>query len=184
VRYTAILSSLPPFIASVLLSGCAFLLVPRETVLGPGESISITTSQGTIVCDYVDSFRRRYSWNGHSRVIWLSPRDVRWHGALGLYSDGFILSTFPKAGQVSRIVAQESQLSFRSMEEFLQWKKRSWIELVFNDDGYGGGWNIALSREQLNVNVWRVLIGGQPPKDLVGTSNGAVEMYKKDGGER
>jgi hypothetical protein len=70
------------------------------------------------------------------------------------------------------------------MEEFLHWKERSWVELVFNEEGYGGGWATTSSREQLNVNVWRILIGGKPPTGLVGANNKAIQIHRKDDGER
>lgn len=168
----------------LLMGGCIILespLIngePAETVLSHGQSIMLSTSEGVITCDYISLLRRKYTWNGYSRAISLTPRDIRWYGALGIYSDGFILSSssfpFQKAGQVSRIVAQESELNFNSLEDFVKWRDNSWLDLAFNSDGYGGGWKISPSREQLNVDIWRIYIGGKPPKNLPGANDKSV----------
>ncbi|MDD5200724.1 MAG: hypothetical protein PHC88_13085 [Terrimicrobiaceae bacterium] len=170
------------FVAICSLAGCCFFVSsPKETVLNPGESISVTNGNGTIVCSYVAPLKRRYDWDNTSRLISLEARDIRWYGALGIYSAGVWFSAFPKVGKVTRIVAQESALHFDSVNEFLKWQKGSWIDLVYNNEGYAGGWCISPGREQLNVDIWRIFINGKAPKGLPGANNSAVRVSKQNG---
>jgi len=166
-------------IVIVLLTGCCYSTrAPQGAVLNPGESIVIASAAGTITCSYVAPLQRKYLWSNVSRIISLNARDIKWYGALGIYSSGTSSSSFLKAGDVTRIVAQESMLNFDSLSDFLKWEKESWVELVYNDEGYAGGWSISPNREQLNVDIWRIFINGKAPRHLPGAKNSEIRVSR------
>jgi len=153
---------------------------PKETVLAPGQSLSVTNRSGTMVIAFVSSLKRRYSWNGVERTVNFIPRKERWYGALGIYSPEPLLFSFWKADGVSRILAQEAELNFKSEGDFLKWHNGEWnrdrINVIYNDSGIAAGWGKSPSREQLNVDVWQILLNGKIPKHLSGANNSAIKL--------
>ena len=151
---------------------------PKETVLQPGQSLSVTNKSGTMLIKFVSSLKRRYSWNGVNRTINLIPRKERWYGALGIYSPEPLLFSFWKGDGVSRILAQEAELDFKSETDFLKWRNEEWnrqrINVIYNDSGIAAGWCKSPSRSQLNVDVWKILINGKVPRHLSGANNSAI----------
>lgn len=155
---------------------------PKETVLTPGESLSVTNKSGTMVITYISVFKRRYSWADFSQTVTLDKRTYRWYGALGIYSAGGWPTFLWKKDGVSRVVAQEAQLNFNSVEDFLKWYNQEWNRdvIVYNDSGIAAGWGISKGREQLTVDVWKILIAGKVPKYLPGAKNSAIKLIKSN----
>ena len=62
-----------------------------------------------------------------------------------------------------------------------------WIEgmrdkqpCIYRDDGLLVGWSKNLGRNQLNVQVWQVLIDGKKPKQLPGANNDKIGVQTVD----
>lgn len=168
-------------LALVPLTGCSWIFppTPKEPVLKPGESIVIRTPSGKMISTYVTPWKRQYSWEGLSKTISLDPRLERWNGAIGLYSAGFGGSAFCKLPDgVSRICADEAEMHFNSMNEFIKWRDEYRKSLVYNNSGYAAKWSKSLSREQLNVDVYRILINGKTPTSLPGANDPDVRIIR------
>ena len=167
----------------LILTGCeSFKCVndPKEVVLHHGDTISVTNDKRTITCAYVSPLKRKYHWDNTTELISLNPRDIRWYGALGIYSPAAWHTYILKFGYTTRICAQESDLNFDSISAFLKWKNESWIDLVYNDQGYAGGWCLSPSRSQLNIDIWRIHIRGALPKHLPGANNEAIKLLNSE----
>jgi hypothetical protein len=156
---------------SDLPSGC-------EVVMSPGMRITATTSAGTIVITAVDDRTRAYTWDGATRSVEMSPRGRRWNGSLGL--------VYPGSGEhwrdhrgITRCVAEEGQLHFKTVEEALRWiADRHAIGFVCRDDGLMVGWYKDLARKQLNVDVWQILIDGKKPRRLPGSHDEKIILER------
>lgn len=57
----------------------------------------------------------------------------------------------------------------------MKWlKERMWQPYVYRDDGLVVMWGKTPERNQLNVEVWQILINGKKPAKLPGSSNEAI----------
>jgi ankyrin repeat protein len=138
--------------------------------------ITATNSTGTITIAAVDRLTRAYTWEGATRSVVMWPRTERWYGSLGLYFPGPD-DHWKEHNGITRGVVEEGEQHFKSVHEFLAWcKTQSWIPYVYNDGGLMVGWSKELSRRQLNVEVWQVIIHGKKPTRLPGSKNASVHV--------
>lgn len=144
-----------------------------NAVLGVGDLFEFRNSNGTMRIRADSHKERTYTWDGVSRSAALYSRTEPWHGALGLY--------FPGPGNhwadhkgVSRGVLTEQTRDFASIAEFSGWfiEMKEWYDAKCSPDGLVAGWTINLSRRELNVELWRVTIQGEPPTGLNDSSAG------------
>jgi hypothetical protein len=148
----------------------------NEVVMTPGMLITATTTAGTITVTAVDELTRSYTWERATRSVEMVPRPQRWYGSLGLF--------YPGPGEhwaehhgITRGVLEEGQQHFKSVEEAMKWvKDRTWIPLVYRDDGLLVGFGKTLPRKQLNVDVWQILINGKKPERLPGSQNDKITV--------
>ncbi|MEO6848461.1 MAG: hypothetical protein ABI254_14500 [Chthoniobacterales bacterium] len=166
-------------VIALSLVGCAPELwnhdAPKEIVLKPGESVSATNKHGTMTVTNISTLRRKYAWDHTVKTISLIPRDKRWYGSLGMYSPG---DQYFGIGGI-RIVAEEGEQHFKSVDDFLKWRSEGWqISMVYNNSGLGMVWSTTPSRNQVNVDVWQILIAGKIPKHLPGAQNSAIKLVR------
>ena len=156
---------------------------PKETVLTPGSKISLINNNGTMTITYLSPVKRRYSWNGGTKVLTMLSRKEKWYGSLGIYSQEAWPFCFLGGNRDSRILAEEATLNFISVQEFLAWHNGEWnrdrINIVYNNSGLAGGWCISPSRNQINVDIWQILINGKIPKHLPGANDSAIKLIRK-----
>jgi hypothetical protein len=150
--------------------------IRNEPVLLPGNVVRAKTSVGTIAIRADGGFGRTYSWEGADRFVVMQPRHERWYGSLGIY--------FPGPGDhweehqgITRGVLSEGQMHFETLEEARKWlSSLTYYPHVYRNDGMVVGWGKALSRNQLNVDVWQVLINGRKPEQLPGADDGSITV--------
>ena len=76
---------------------------------------------------------------------------------------------------ITRCVTEEGQQHFKTVEEAMKWiKDANWMPFVYRDDGLMVGWDKKLSRKQLSVEVWQILIDGKKPKRLPGSQDDKI----------
>ena len=137
---------------------------------------------------------RHYTWDGATRSVYLERRRKPWGRKTGLYWPGPGYHWRPH-GKVSRGVLNESFVEFESVETALNWLRAGGSDdpsygpflpnvpvrpqgtsYVYRDDGLAVGIALRPSRRQLNVNVWQILIDGEKPSSLPGSTNDAITL--------
>lgn len=143
-----------------------------NAVLRVGDVFEFRNGNGTMTISADSNRKRTYSWDGASRSVEMESRKQPWYGALGLY--------FPGPGDhwaehngITRGVLQEQTRDFATSDEFMAWFKdrQEWYDARCSPNGIVAGWSIELSRNQLNVELWRVTIAGKPPVGLKDASS-------------
>ncbi len=140
---------------------------PKDVVLTPGDSISISNGNGTVVVEWDDVASRHFTYKG---TEWDEPMIVRenaWYDHWGIYSAGD--NHFDRTSEVGRLVYGESCWDFDSEEELKEYMDGEWnkigIKYVWNTDGLVGGLSFTPQRrDQLNVDLWKITVRGQVPK--------------------
>ena len=163
-------------------------LAKTEFAMRPGETITATTPNGTIQIRAKDWLGRAYTWDGATRSVVMWPRDERWYGSLGVYYPGPGRHWKEHRG-ITRGVVQEGQHHFDSVEAAMEWiGKQTWMPAVYRNDGLMVAWGKVLDREQLNVDVWQIMVNGAKPTTLPGATDSAIRVSAgpadgKTGGE-
>jgi len=160
--------------------GTAHLLPYSEIVMSPGMKIFATNRTGPITIEHASDTKRRYTWDGASRVVSLVPRRERWYGGLGLYCPGDY--GFQPNNGVSRAVVEEGQRHFKNEADALAWLDEPYnsdtLNFVYTRDGLAVGWHKVYARQQLNVDVWQILIDGKKPQNLPGARDDLVSVKR------
>jgi hypothetical protein len=147
--------------------------VDSNAVLSAGDTFELRNRHGTMKIDADSNRKRTYTWDGASRHVFMEARKEPWYEALGLY--------FPGSGNhwaehkgVTRGVLGEQTRDFASIDEFETWFKgqKDWYDAQCSADGIVAGWSINTSRQQLNVELWRVTVAGKTPTALPGATAG------------
>ena len=142
----------------------------------PGQTITATTPVGTIAIRADDWLKRSYTWEGATRSVVMRPRTRRWYGSLGVYYPGSGRHWKEHKG-ITRGVLQEGQQRFESVEQAVDWiDKWVWMPRVYTHDGLVVGWAKVPEREQLNVDVWQILVNGQKPSTMPGATDSAIRV--------
>lgn len=153
-------------------------LSQTEFAMLPGEAITATNVNGTMKIVAVDWLNRDYTWEGATRTVTMLPRPERWYGSLGVYYPG-LGNHWQEHHGITRGVVQEGQKHFETTESALEWlRSESWLPYVYNRDGLVVGWSKTPERNQLNVEVWQIVINGEKPKDLDGASDTRLRVEK------
>lgn len=150
--------------------------VQNEIVMPPNSTIEATTRTGKILVTAGAGLKRSYTWDGVTRSVVMWPRNKRWYGSLGLYYPGPGSHWLPKHGGISRGVLQEGQQHFNTLQEAKVWieNRKQMYPVVYSDDGLLVSYGKTLAREQLDVEVWQLLINGKKPERLEGSNNAAI----------
>ena len=150
--------------------------VPKENevVMSPGMKITATTPTGTITITAGKGLKRSYSWEGGTRSVEMWPRKKRWDGSLGLYFPGPGYHWKEHNG-ITRGVLDEGQQHFKTDAEVKAFlANRKYMPFVHRNDGLMVGWDKTLSRNQLGVEVWQIMIDGKKPTKLEGSDDDKI----------
>ena len=163
-----------------LLSACSFLpQQPRpftELAMQHGDSITSETSSGNVTIIANGSLTRTVTWEDASRSVRLFPRPKRWYGSLGAYNRDN--EDVREHNGITRILFQEGQQHFETVEQALAWLRRPWYQprSVYNDDGVFVQFSKTPERSQLNVDVFQIYIRGRKPTKLPGSQNNKIHV--------
>lgn len=152
-----------------------------------GASITATTTSGVVTIVAGSKLARKYKWRKCELDARMGARGSRWMGKLGIYdpapSSG-VASYFACEG-ISRTVVEEAQVHFENEAAAASWLARYariyQKDTVWTNDGLVVGWAVVPGRDQLNVNVLQLCVGGQRTKSLPEASDAKVSIV---GGRR
>lgn len=167
---------LPLIVVLFCVTGGSINKVPQEHVLNKNQWVRFKNPVGDGLIEYVSSNKRHFHFNsGVDRTIKMTIREKRFQGKLGLYYAGnrwFFEVWKPD----DRIVAEEAQLYFESLQEALEFLKQGSAisEWVWNEQGYVVGYWVSAQRKQVNISLYRFYLGEQPLTDLPECPNGTV----------
>jgi hypothetical protein len=176
------------FSTALLLGGCAItgqptgarhLLPDTEVVLFPGARIEVANKNGHISIEAGNGTFRRFIWEGATpqgegkveAAGNLLARQQRWYGRKGLYGE---LPADSSVG-VSRMVVEEGQMYFDSIENATNWLAQAWnresLDMIFSNDGFAVGCVITPHRQQINVLLVQIYVRGKKPVSLRGAQD-------------
>jgi hypothetical protein len=140
-------------------------------VLEVGDTFEFRNKNGSMHIAADSELERTFTWDGASRSVVMERRKEPWKGALGLYWPG-PGDHWEEHNGVTRGVIQEQIRDFEDEAGFREWLTdyQHWYDAKYTPDGIVAGWSINLGRSQLNVELWRITIGGRQPEKLAGGS--------------
>lgn len=150
----------------------------RGAVLKPGETVEATNNNGKVRISYVTAEKRRYEWDGRSRVITMISREEPFDKKLGLYepADSWGFEFWQE-----RLVVQESVISFENLDQVYAFLRQSkdYMKWVYTDDGLVIGFGRTPARKQINIDLWQLLVREQKPEGLVGARPEDIVMRRE-----
>jgi hypothetical protein len=144
--------------------------------------ITARTASGDVTIRAGEGFERHYTWDGATRSAVLWPRTARGYGSLGIYLPGPGEHWKPHSG-ITRGVLEEGVLWFKTVEDALSWIQRArttGIDYTYNDHGLVVGFGKIVRRRQVNVAVWQMMVAGEKPQELPGSSDGFIKVTAND----
>jgi hypothetical protein len=150
----------------------------RQVVLHPGQSVEAANKFGRVKVSYVSPVKRKYEWDGKSRIVKMIPRPEPWLGELGLYDPAdcyFMLCRMP------RLVVEEAYHDFDSYDQIYAflWQGSAVMDWVYTSDGLLVGFGRSPDRGQINVDVRQITLRGKKPSGLRGARNGAIHLTSR-----
>lgn len=149
----------------------------NELVMTPGMRIRARANGDEIIVEAGHDFERIYSWDGGTRSVKLWVRKTRWYGNQGIYFPG-PGEHWKSNGGITRGVLQEGVLWFKTISDATNWLTH--LQPLKNcaqtDTGLVVAWGKTPERKQINVDVWQLMISGEKPESLPGSSDEQVEV--------
>lgn len=150
-----------------------------ELAMRPDMLIEARNKNGMVSIEYLSPLERRYKWNGFDEKRTLIPRKERWLGRLGAYdpATSYIWELFN-----ARIVAEDSQLHFKSMDDIKKWlyQGSAVMDWVYTDDGLVVGFVKTADRNQVNIEVYQLYLNGKKTSNLKGSRPENIEITWKE----
>lgn len=144
-------------------------------VLSPRQSVEATNKNGTIKISYMTPIKRKYEWDGKTRVVKMIRRSEPFQGRLGLYNpaDSWGLNPFE-----IRIVVEEAVRDFDNEDQIYAFLRQSSqiMDWVYTSDGLVIGFGRTPARNQINVDLWQILLHGKKPSGLKEANPNAIRL--------
>lgn len=145
-----------------------------DAVLEAHQAIEATNKFGSVRVSYVSPTRRRYEWDGHSRVVNLIVRDRPWMGEQGLYDPAgcFVICRTP------RLVLGEAVHDFDGYDQVYRflYQGSGVLDWVYTSDGLVVGFGPSPQRDQINIDVRQITIHGRKPENLRGARDDDIKL--------
>lgn len=147
-------------------------------VLQSGQSLIATNRNGSVKISYVSSIKRKYEWNGKTRIVKLIPMQPITPGVTGLYEPADFWGVNPF---LIRLVAVEATHDFESMDQIYGFLRQSSLimDWVYTSDGLVFGFGRCPARQQINIYVWQLLLNGKKPSALKGANPKAIQLINE-----
>lgn len=150
----------------------------KSTVLSPSQSVEATNKNGKVKISYVSSIKRKYEWDGRSRVVKMILREESFQGRSGLYdpADSWGLNPFE-----IRLVVEESTVDFDNEDQIYAFLRQSsnYMDWVYTSDGLVVGFARTPARKQINIDLWQILLRGKKPNGLKGAKQNAIRLLSQ-----
>jgi hypothetical protein len=156
----------------------------RETVMAKGMKITAVAPIGKMTIEAGDGFQRIYTWENCTREADLWPRAERWYGSYGIYSPG-PEGLWENCNGIRRGVLEEGQQNFKNIDEVLafvrKYKEHTSPKqaLVYNNQGLFIYWAFEPQRNQINVDVWQLMVNGKKTYQIDGAKDDAIVVSRK-----
>ena len=145
-------------------------------VLKPGESIEATNKFGLVKISYASPVKRKFEWDGTSRIVKLTVRPEPFEGREGMYDPADVwFVTFR-----TRLVIEEYTKNFNSYDYIYKYlyEGSGVYDWVYTSDGLVVGYGTCPSREEVSIDVFQLLLNGKKPTNLRGARNNQIKLIK------
>jgi hypothetical protein len=160
-------------LAALLLSACSAQPTVKGNVLSRNQSVVAANGSGEVRISYVSPTRRRYEWDGQSRVVRMRVRAEPFMGKTGLYDPADAFVGDPR----TRLVVQESTMNFDNEEQMYDFlRQEPSMDWVYTRDGLVLGFDRTPSRQQLNIDLYQFIVRGKPPSEMNGARPQAIHL--------
>ena len=149
-------------------------------VLSPKQTIEATNNNGTVRISYVTQTKRKFEWDGRSRIIKMIPREEPFQGRQGLYEPAASWGLNPFE---IRLVVEESIVEFENEGQIYAFLKQSsvYMDWVYTTNGLVVGFSRTPARKQINIDVWQILLRGKKANGLKGAKDQAIRLISTRG---
>ena len=147
-----------------------------ELAMQENMVIQASNKNGSVSIKYVSPLERCYKWDNYSECRTLIPRKDRFYGKLGAYDPA---TTYFWEFYKTRIVAEDSQLNFKNREELKAWLYQGVdvFDWVYTDDGLVVGFVKSPDRNQVNIEVYQLLINNKKPNRIDGSRSEKIKVF-------
>ena len=171
------------FVCSFFIASCSENVAVQGNVLHAGQTVSARNKFGSVRITYVDPYSRRFEWDGGSRVIRMRARPEPFQGRSGLYDPA---DSFGVNLQV-RAVVEEGTVNLDSYDQLyaMLYEGSDILDWVYSPDGLVVGFGRNSTRDQINIDLYQLLVRGEKPHglrgarpDLIRLTSGSVPLTK------
>jgi hypothetical protein len=147
-------------------------------VLQCGQSLVATNKNGSVRITYLSSLKRKYAWNGNTRIVKLIPMQPITPNVTGLYEPADFWGINPF---LIRLVAVEATHEFESMDQIYRFLRQSSLimDWVYTNEGLVVGFGKCPARQQIDIYVWQLLLNGKKPSGLKGANPKAIQLISQ-----
>ena len=143
-------------------------------VLTPGQYVVAANKFGGVRISYVDAITRRYEWQNNSRVVTMKRRPEPFRGKVGMYN--------PNEGGLfdrkQRLLVQEHTINYETEKELYAslYEGSAVMDWVYTEDGLVVGYGIFPDRDQVNLELFQILLRGKKPTGLRGARPDSIRL--------
>ncbi len=166
-------------------NGQAEIAEVKGAVLEPGQSVVATNKNGTVRISYVSPTKRKYEWDGQSRIIKMIPGEEEFTDPLGIIHPSFAGMYNPAdvwfvCFQV-RLVVSEGSMNFKNEKDLYAFVHQGSdvMDWVYTSDGLVVGFGRSPGRQQINFYLYQLLLNGKKPSDLKGANPKAIQLISQ-----
>jgi hypothetical protein len=143
--------------------------------------VEATNKFGSVRVTYVTRLKRKFDWDGTSRVIRLIARPEPFEGEAGLYDPADCWAIVIPLCQTPRLVVEEAFHDFDSYDQIYAflYQGSAVMDWVYTSDGLVVGFGRQPDRDQLIIEVKQLTIHGRKPAGLRGARNGDVHLVAR-----
>lgn len=158
---------------AISLVGCGRKIAVIGNVLSQGQGVYANNHAGAVAIFYISPIKRKYVWDGQSRIVTMIPREEAFLGMTGLYNPAESMIT---GKSTTRLVVMESKMYFTSYNDVYAFLKQSseTMNWVYTNDGLVVGFARNAERHQIDISLWQLEINGRKPISLLGSRDAAI----------
>jgi len=158
---------------AISLVGCGRKIVIIGNVLSQGQGVYANNRAGAVAIFYISPIKRKYVWDGQSRIVTMIPREEAFLGMTGLYNPA---ESIINHQSTNRLVVMESKMYFTNYNDVYTFLKQSSeaMNWVYTNDGLVVGFARNAERHQTDISLWQIEINRRKPTSLLGSRDAAI----------
>jgi hypothetical protein len=152
--------------------------IVNGAVLRSGQSLIATNKNGSVKISYLSPIKRKYEWDGKTRIVKMIQMQPITPGVTGLYEPADFWGVNPF---LIRLVTVEATHEFETLDQIYAFLRQSSLimDWVYTSDGLVVGYGKCPARQQINIYVWQLLINGKKPSCLKGANPKAIQLISQ-----